>query len=93
MKKVCFGDLPVCSFFLFRGQRFKKLDTSLASDAKSSRILFDRGTEVETAGSEETSKATSVPDFSVTDTKMFTKTIVLTGDAWTTCNLKILALL
>ena len=58
MKKVCFGDLPVGTYFLFRGQRFKKLDTSLASDAKSSRILFDRGTEVEIDGSEETSGTT-----------------------------------
>jgi hypothetical protein len=54
MKKVRFGKLPVGTVFLFRGQRFKKLDTSLAGDSKSSQILFDRGTEVEPIGNEKT---------------------------------------
>jgi len=58
MKKVSFGELAVGTFFLFRGQRFKKLDTSLAGDSKSAQILFDRGTEVEIASNEETSTST-----------------------------------
>jgi hypothetical protein len=58
MKKVSFGELAVGTFFLFRGQRFKKLDTSLAGDWKSSRIIFDRGTEVEITEQEETSTGT-----------------------------------
>jgi hypothetical protein len=61
MKKVSFSDLPVGTFFLFRGQRFKKLDTSLASDAISSRMLFDRGTEVEIVGNEEAPTTTDPP--------------------------------
>jgi hypothetical protein len=52
--KFCFCELPVGTFFLFRGQRFKKLETSLAEDSKSARIIFDRGTEVELIGKEET---------------------------------------
>jgi hypothetical protein len=47
MKKAPFCELSVGTFFLFRGQRFEKLGTSLAGDSKSSRIIFDRDTEVE----------------------------------------------
>ena len=50
MKTTCFGELPVGTFFLFRGQRFKKLGTSLAGDSKRYRILFDRDTQVEILG-------------------------------------------
>ena len=53
MKKVRFGELPVGTYFLFRGQSFKKLGTSLAGDSKRSRIIFDRGTEVEIAANEQ----------------------------------------
>jgi hypothetical protein len=61
MKKVCFGDLPVGTYFLFRGQRFKKLDTSLAGDSKRARIIFDRGTEVEIIEKEETPSSRNSP--------------------------------
>jgi hypothetical protein len=50
MKTTCFGELRVGTFFLFRGQRFKKLGTSLAGDSKRYRILFDRDTQVEILG-------------------------------------------
>jgi hypothetical protein len=54
MKKFCFCELQTGTFFLFRGQLFKKVDTSLAEDSKRSRILFDRGTEVEPTRNEQT---------------------------------------
>jgi hypothetical protein len=62
MKKVCFAELPVGSFFSFRGQRFKKLEGSLAGDSKSSRIIFDRDTEVEIVGNKETPATTDPPN-------------------------------
>jgi hypothetical protein len=61
MKKTCFAELPVGASFLFRGQRFKKLDASLAGHSKSSRIIFDRDTEVEIVANEEMPTSTDPP--------------------------------
>jgi hypothetical protein len=61
MKKFCFCELPVGTFFLFRGQRFKKLETSLAEDSKSARIVFDRGIEVQPIWNQETAHPPSIP--------------------------------
>jgi hypothetical protein len=55
MKKAPFGSVTIGTSFLFRGQRFKKLGTSLAGDSDRSRIIFDRDTEVEIIEDEETS--------------------------------------
>jgi hypothetical protein len=61
MKKACFCELPVGTFFLFRRQRFEKLGTSLAGDSKSSRLIFDRDTQVEIIGEQETPISTVPP--------------------------------
>jgi hypothetical protein len=47
MKTTCFGDLPVGNSFLFRGQIYKKWDTSLARDWRLFQLIFDRDTQVE----------------------------------------------
>jgi hypothetical protein len=59
MKQSRFGELPVGTWFLFRGQRYKKLDTSLARDSQRHRIIFDRDTQVEIIGKEKPQSAQS----------------------------------
>jgi hypothetical protein len=61
MKRSRFAELSVGTWFLFRGQRYKKLHTSLAGDSKRSRIIFDRDTQVDIIGLEKPQAAQPGP--------------------------------